>query len=61
MSKDGSLNKDLREILPLDSFDSNRLMGYIFMREIRPVPECMILLLSTDVEPVRINSPSSCR
>jgi DNA invertase Pin-like site-specific DNA recombinase len=36
-------NNDFSETMPFDSRDSNRLMGRIIRREIRPVPVCCIV------------------
>lgn len=55
ISRFGLSNSSDKDIFPLDSFDSYRLMGIIFIRLMRPVPECLILSFLTALDPVRIN------
>ena len=57
ISRFGLLNNSCKETCPVDSLDSHRLIGYIFIRVMRPVPVCLILDLSTVFEPVRIYCP----
>ena len=49
-------NSAFKDTFPLDSLDSKRLIGYIFIRDIRPVP---VWCVSTffEVEPIRIKCP----
>ena len=50
-----------REIAPVESPDSNRLMGRIRNREMRIAPECRMRASDGVADPVRMNCPSSCR
>ena len=54
MFKSSSLNKSISDIAPVDSPLSYKLIGRITILFILPAPECIILLSSTIVEPVRI-------
>ena len=54
-----SSNNDDNDISPVDSPDSQRLIGRILIRAKRPVPECEILSASGGTAlPVRMNCPS---
>ena len=49
-------NNDFKNTFPLDSLDSKRLIGYIFSRDIRPVPVWCVYTFF-EVGPVRIKCP----
>ncbi len=50
-------NRPASETLPLDSSDSNRLMGRIRTRSTRPAPECRVMSSGGSADPVRMNCP----
>ena len=52
-------NNSIKDIFPVDSPLSYKLIGRITILFILPAPECMILLSSTIVEPVKTYNPSS--
>ena len=57
MLMSGLSNKSIIEICPFDSPLSYKLIGFISILWILPVPECIMLSSSTTVEPVRIYNP----
>ena len=59
ISISGFLKRSVNFILPFDSLLSYKLIGFINILEMRPVPLCIIFSSSITVEPVNKYNPSS--